>query len=205
MKSEEKNKSRWNINITIFYPIGFLIAFLFELYWIHHYPDDYILLFEIGMVLCVLGYLSLNGVYRSIRKTITRIEEQHEVIIKSQKAIYLTVKKFILSDDDILENVQPQTTPDSQSKPQLDSLIGDLIRANERLAKEVEKAVSIHSITQNNRKLAEALQEISTTEESESTTTDEEAISSQEELSPLMETKNNTLSQEEVAAMFADL
>lgn len=215
MKSEEKNKSSFKINFTILYIIGFLISCFFEFYWMNYYPYDYFMLFGIGVILCIFGYLALDGIYHYIHKTVTRIEEQNEVIIKSQKAIYLTAKKIALSDD-TTEKTQPQQTSSAQSNAQLDSLIGDLIKANERLAREVEDAASIHSLTQNNIKLAETLQNISATAEAVPAATKEEISSVQEEVPPATEDeerdnsaastdKNGALSQEEVAAMFANL
>ena len=214
MKSEEKNKSRFKINFTILYIIGFLISFFFEFYWMTYYPYDYFMLFGIGVILCIFGYLALDGIYHYIHKTVTRIEEQNEIIIKSQKAIYLTAKKIAQSDNATLEKTQPQQTSSAQSNPQLDSLIGDLIKANERLAREVEDAASIHSLTQNNIKLAETLQNMSSTAEAVPAATEEELPSAQEEIPPVAEEtenvasssdKNGTLSPEEVAAMFANL
>lgn len=148
MNSEKDLKSKTKFNFIIIYIIGFIISIFFEFYWISYYPYDYFMLFGIGIIMCIFGYLSIDGILDIVRVSARKREEQNEIMIKASKAIYLTTKKIALS-----ASSAPEHTP--AASKDLNSLIDDLTKANDRLAKEVESAVSIHSLVQENRTLAD--------------------------------------------------
>ena len=105
----------------------------------------------IGIILCILGYLSIDGILNIIHSAEQKRDEQAETLIKAGKAIYLTTKRMALE--------QSHTLPEVSDVPKdLNSLVNDLAKANERLSKEVEHAISIQPLLQENQKLVNSVQ-----------------------------------------------
>ncbi|MDE7307709.1 MAG: hypothetical protein K2N61_03455, partial [Lachnospiraceae bacterium] len=95
---------------------------------------------------------SIDGVLEIINQTSRKRDEQNEIMIKASKAIYLTTKKIALNS---------HSMPDTLETPKdFGSLIDDLSQANERLAKEIENAVSLQSLVQKNRTIVNNAREI---------------------------------------------
>ena len=158
---EDKNfkQQKAKFNFVIIYILGFVISAFFEFYWISYYPYDYFMLAGIGIILCILGYLSIDGILNIIHSAEQKRDEQAETLIKAGKAIYLTTKRMALE--------QSHTLPEVSDVPKdLNSLVNDLAKANERLSKEVEHAISIHPLLQENQKLVNSVQNTLNTESS---------------------------------------
>ena len=150
---EDKNfkQQKAKFNFVIIYILGFVISAFFEFYWISYYPYDYFMLAGIGIILCILGYLSIDGILNIIHSAEQKRDEQAETLIKAGKAIYLTTKRMALE--------QSHTLPEVSDVPKdLNSLVNDLAKANERLSKEVEHAISIQPLLQENQKLVNSVQ-----------------------------------------------
>ena len=158
---EDKNfkQQKAKFNFVIIYILGFVISAFFEFYWISYYPYDYFMLAGIGIILCILGYLSIDGILNIIHSAKQKRDEQAETLIKAGKAIYLTTKRMALE--------QSHTLPEVSDVPKdLNSLVNDLAKANERLSKEVEHAISIQPLLQENQKLVNSVQNTLNTESS---------------------------------------
>ena len=158
---EDKNfkQQKAKFNFVIIYILGFVISVFFEFYWISYYPYDYFMLAGIGIILCILGYLSIDGILNIIHSAEQKRDEQAETLIKAGKAIYLTTKRMALE--------QSHTLPEVSDVPKdLNSLVNDLAKANERLSKEVEHAISIQPLLQENQKLVNSVQNTLNTEAS---------------------------------------
>jgi hypothetical protein len=158
---EDKNfkQQKAKFNFVIIYILGFVISAFFEFYWISYYPYDYFMLAGIGIILCILGYLSIDGILNIIHSAEQKRDEQAETLIKAGKAIYLTTKRMALE--------QSYTLPEVSDVPKdLNSLVNDLAKANERLSKEVEHAISIQPLLQENQKLVNSVQNTLNTEAS---------------------------------------
>ena len=158
---EDKNfkQQKAKFNFVIIYILGFVISAFFEFYWISYYPYDYFMLAGIGIILCILGYLSIDGILNIIHSAEQKRDEQAETLIKAGKAIYLTTKRMALE--------QAHTLPEVSDVPKdLNSLVNDLAKANERLSKEVEHAISIQPLLQENQKLVNSVQNTLNTEAS---------------------------------------
>lgn len=150
MSSNKKTKSKFNFIIICI--IGFVVSIFFEFYFINYFPYDYFMLFGTGIIMCIFGYLSIDGVLEIINQTSRKRNEQNEIMIKASKAIYLTTKKIALNS---------HSMPDTLETPKdFGSLIDDLSQANERLAKEIENAVSLQSLVQKNRTIVNNAREI---------------------------------------------
>lgn len=150
MSSNKKTKSKFNFIIICI--IGFVVSIFFEFYFINYFPYDYFMLFGTGIIMCIFGYLSIDGVLEIINQTSRKRDEQNEIMIKASKAIYLTTKKIALNSHSMSDTLE---TPKD-----FGSLIDDLSQANERLAKEVENAVSLQSLVQKNRTIVNNAREI---------------------------------------------
>lgn len=146
-------KSKAKFNFIIIYIIGFIISIFFEYYWINYYPYDYFMLFGIGIIMCIFGYLSIDGILNTINQTTKKRDEQNEIMIKASKAIYLTTKKIALNN---FHSGQNNTDP----RKDISSLINDLTQANDRLAKEVENAVSLQSLVQESKSIVNNARDI---------------------------------------------
>ena len=158
---EDKNfkQQKAKFNFVIIYILGFVISVFFEFYWISYYPYDYFMLAGIGIILCILGYLSIDGILNIIHSAEQKRDEQAETLIKAGKAIYLTTKRMALE--------QSHTLPEVSDVPKdLNSLVNDLAKANERLSREVEHAISIQPLLQENQKLVNSVQNTLNTEAS---------------------------------------
>ena len=158
---EDKNfkQQKAKFNFVIIYILGFVISAFFEFCWISYYPYDYFMLAGIGIILCILGYLSIDGILNIIHSAEQKRDEQAETLIKAGKAIYLTTKRMALE--------QSHTLPEVSDVPKdLNSLVNDLAKANERLSKEVEHAISIQPLLQENQKLVNSVQNTLNTEAS---------------------------------------
>ena len=158
---EDKNfkQQKAKFNFVIIYILGFVISVFFEFYWISYYPYDYFMLAGIGIILCILGYLSIDGILNIIHSAEQKRDEQAETLSKAGKAIYLTTKRMALE--------QSHTLPEVSDVPKdLNSLVNDLAKANERLSKEVEHAISIQPLLQENQKLVNSVQNTLNTEAS---------------------------------------
>ena len=151
MSSNKKAKLKFNFIIICI--IGFIVSIFFEFYFISYFPYDYFMLFGIGIIMCIFGYLSIDGVLEIINQTMEKRNEQNEIMIKASKAIYLTTKKIALNSSHSIQ--APLESPKD-----INALIDDLSQANERLAKEVENAVSLQPLVQKNRSIVNNAREI---------------------------------------------
>ena len=208
MNQEKDTAKKKKFNFIIIYILGFIISVFFEFYWINYYPYDYFMLFGIGIILCIFGYLSIDGILDMVNKASLKREEQAEMMIKASKAIFLTVKKM-----------NPDGGVDGADAPKdINTLIDDLAKANERLTKEVENAISIQGLVQDSKKIVQNVHEVINEGSILEAATDEPDVSQQEETSVPEESsvpeasevsgeqqKPQPLSEDEVASLFANL
>lgn len=221
-KSNSVKKKKFPI-ISVYF-LGFIIAIFFEFYWINYYPYDYFMLIGIGIILCILGYLTIEALVDMINQNAERREAQNEVMIKASKAIYVTAKKIIAETELI-------GTGSSANAKNIQTLISDLTLANERLAREIESAVSLQALIEGDNiseasSESESISETSTDseknaepvseeirtedtftkesvpeEQTEDTFTEESAPEEQD----VTDNQKQKLTEEQIAKMFADL
>lgn len=166
MNNETLPEEKKKFNFIVIYILGFIISVFFEFYWISYFPYDYFMLFGIGIILCIFGYLSIDGVLDQIHKSELRKEKQNEVMIKASKAIYLTTKKMLAANPEVAESdyilpgeeVKKDTAPADNHNNNFNDLVSDLVKANERLAASVEQAVSIKPLVDENKKIIQSVQ-----------------------------------------------
>lgn len=208
------NKKKFPI-ISIFF-LGFIISVFFEFYWINYYPYDYFMLFGIGIILCIFGYLTIDSLIDMINQNARQREAQNEVMIKASKAIYLTAKKIITVS---------QSSGSAGNAKNLQNLISDLTLANERLAREIESAASLQLLVEDADGNEATGEEENSGNETSGNETDGDAENSGNETTGSVEnsgdetaddmvaentttTENNDkneFTEEQIAKMFADL
>ena len=226
-KTDFNKKKKFPIISICF--LGFIISIFFEFYWINYFPYDYFMLFGIGIILCIFGYLTIDALVDMIHQNAERREAQNEVMIKASKAIYVTAKK-------IITETQQSGAGAASSTKNLQALLNDLTLANERLARELESAASLQIFKDEEPATDEAVMESTTdepelqsvsetqetdvvsaetvgedvmpTDEAANSTTDEaspETTSEQQETEDVTNNQNQKLTEEQIAKMFADL
>lgn len=183
--SNTNNKS----NSIIYYSLTFLIALLFELYWIFTRPYDYFMVIGIGIIVIITGYLTIDGITKAKAAEAALRQEQNEMIIKAQKAIYLATKKNVTESEKNREQnmraievlvksmVTSQkelvnvitTKSDELADKQLEShdntsdmsaLVDKLTESNDKLAKQVQSALTINELVKSNAELVKNVQAI---------------------------------------------
>lgn len=214
--SFEKEKRKFNF--IILYILGFIISVFFEFYWISYFPYDYFMLFGIGIILCIFGYLSIDGVLEMLHHAQKQKEKQNEVMIKASKAIYLTTKKLLAEGDSISElsyriSSDEESAHSKEAENNFNSLVSDLVKANERLAASVEQAVAFQPLVKENKKIIDTVELLSDVSEnasadkdfsSNSTDTEDEPVEKITEVT-VEDSGDTGLSQEEIASLFANL
>lgn len=184
METGKQNKPG---NGLTFYVLSFLVALLFELYWIYYRPDDYFMLFGIGIIVVITGYLSLDTINKIRAFELAERQQQNETMIKAQKAIYLATKKnateaektrdqniktlellmsSMVSSQKELVNVITTKSDEfatkqltmNDSSADVSELVDKLSKSNEKLAKQVQDAMTINELVKANAELVKSVQ-----------------------------------------------
>lgn len=179
---ENKSGGYTKINPAIFV-ILFIIALIFEFYWIMNYPYEYFMLFGIGIVALIFGFLAYEGIVASYKKNQKERYEQNEMLIKTQKALYLATKKSSASADlkaeqnieaikslvskieenqleltRLLQNNNRKSSDNDSSD--IGGLVEQITRSNAKLAKEVQAAITVNELVKTNADLVKNVQEV---------------------------------------------
>jgi len=180
---ENKNKSPHKVNTVIFI-ILFLIAILFEIYWIMTYPEDIFMLIGIGLVAIIMGFFAFEGIMDTYMEVQKQRYEQNEMLIKTQKALYLATKKnsamLETKSEQNIEAIKYLVLKMSENQQQMTNLIRE---NNEEMAKRIETSGSDFSssdISQLVDKLAKSNERL--TKEVQAAVTVNELVKSNAEL-----------------------
>ena len=167
-KSDRKNYG------TAYYAMAFLAAFFFEFYWIMTNPYEYFMLLGIGIIMIIMGYLTIDSILKVKADADEKKNEQNEMMLKAQKAIYIATKKnakdteyrqtqslkavelmmnkMISSQQALLEDKKPADND-------MSSLIDQLSASNAKLAKEVQSAITVNQLVKANADLVRNVKE----------------------------------------------
>lgn len=201
MDKLKKNNKNYG---TAFFATAFLAAFFFEFYWIINEPFNYFMMLGTGFIMLVMGYLTFDSLLKEKADNDAIRNEQNEMILKAQKAIYIATKK---SSKDAAK-VQ------AQSIKAMEILINRMILSQQELLKKnnANKADSISdepAIFESDSVFDEPAV-FETDNSSDELTLPNEANESDEKhpepsASTAEENPNKQLSDEEIAALFASL
>ena len=183
----ETNKQNKPGSGFTFYILTFMVALLFELYWILTRPYDYFMLIGIGIIVVITGYLSLDSYTKAKTAEMEERKQQNETMIKAQKAIYLATKKNAVEAEKTREqniktleiimasmvNSQKElvnviTTKSDEiatkqiamndSTADVSELVDKLTKSNDKLAKQVQDAMTINELVKANAELVKSVQ-----------------------------------------------
>ena len=171
MDKQKSNKKNYG---TAYYAMAFLAAFFFEFYWIMTDPYNYFMLLGIGFIMIVMGYLTIDSILKAKADSEALKNEQNEMMLKAQKAIYIATKKNAKDSEtrqvrnikamEIMMNKmissQQALLEDKKSEANdMESLIDQLSASNAKLAKEVQSAITVNQLVKANADLVRNVKE----------------------------------------------
>jgi len=161
---------------AVFFILTFIVAVLFELYWINNFPYDYFMLIGVGLIIIITGFLSFDSIFRSIKEAEEIKREQNELMIKAQKAIYLATKKnaadieskqiknienMELMFNRIFDTIESRNLLSTKEEAKdITDLITQLTSSNDKLAKEVQNAITVNELVKANADLLENVKQV---------------------------------------------
>lgn len=164
----DKQKSNRKNYGTAYYAMAFLAAFFFEFYWIMSRPYEYFMLFGIGIIMIIMGYLTVDSILKAKADSDALRAEQNDMMLKAQKAIYIATKKNTkdaearqrqnLKAVELMMNkmITTQQALLEEKKPadnDMSTLIDQLSASNAKLAKEVQSAITVNQLVKANADL----------------------------------------------------
>lgn len=170
---DKSNNNRKNYG-TAFFAMAFLVAFFFELYWIMTKPYEHFMMIGTGIIMIIMGYLTIDSLLKAKADSDAARNEQNEMMLKAQKAIYIATKKNAkeaevsqvrsLKAMELMMNkmISTQQALLEDKKPVADdmsSLIDQLSESNEKLAKEVQAAITVNQLVKANADLVKNVKE----------------------------------------------
>lgn len=170
-KQKSYNKKNYG---TAYFAVVFLAAFFFEFYWIMTNPYNYFMLLGTGIIMIIMGYLTIDSILKAKADSEALKAEQNDMMLKAQKAIYIATKKNTkdaearqrqnLKAVELMMNkmISTQQALLEDKKPAADdmsSLIDQLSASNEKLAKEVQSAITVNQLVKANADLVKNVRE----------------------------------------------
>ena len=175
---------------TTFFALALIVSVFFELYFILTDPYNYFMLIGVGIVVLITGYLTFDSIEKAKRDEIARVNEQNEMLIKANKAIYLATKrstkeaeewhlqsikamdmmmKNLISNEKEMVNhmiskneelTMKQLETANADNGDMSSLIEQLSASNAKLAKEVQAAITVNELVKANADLVKNVREV---------------------------------------------
>lgn len=174
MESNETGKTKGSP--VVFFILTFIASIFFEFYLMTNFPYEYLLLFGTGLIVLITGYLSIDTLLRNIKEAEEIRKEQNELMIKAQKAIYLATKKSSSEAEDtqiktlqsvdlmvnkLIENINFKQLEDNSGKSNdISGLIDQLTSSNDKLAKEVQNAITVNELVKANADLVQNVKQV---------------------------------------------
>lgn len=187
---------------TSYFALALIVAIFFELYFIMTDPYNYFMLIGIGIVMIITGYLTFDSIERAKRNQQKRADENADMMIKAQKAIYLATKRNsqeaekqhiqnikavelmmnnLISNQKDMVNVmitknEEMATKQIESKSgnsnDMSSLVDQLSASNAKLAKEVQAAITVNELVKANADLVKNVREVLNSSQTQNMTTE---------------------------------
>lgn len=187
---------------TSYFALALIVAIFFELYFIMTDPYNYFMLIGIGIVMIITGYLTFDSIERAKRDQQKRADENADMMIKAQKAIYLATKRNsqeaekqhiqnikavelmmnnLISNQKDMVNVMitkneeiatKQIESKSGNSNDMSSLVDQLSASNAKLAKEVQAAITVNELVKANADLVKNVREVLNSSQTQNMTTE---------------------------------
>ena len=171
MNKSTNNKKNYG---TAYYAMAFLAAFFFEFYWIMTNPYEYFMLIGIGVIMIIMGYLTIDSIIKATADADALRNEQNDMMLKAQKAIYIATKKnakeaetsqirsikaMEIMMNKMISSQQALLEDKNAGKDDMTSLIDQLSASNAKLAKEVQSAITVNQLVKANADLVKNVKE----------------------------------------------
>lgn len=171
MDKQKKYKKNYGIP---FFAMTFLAAAVFEFYYIMTEPYSEFMLIGIGIIMLITGYLTIDSILTAKAESDAKKEEQNDMMLKAQKAIYIATKKNAKDAEirqaksikavELMMNkmitTQQALLEDKKSNgDDMTSLIDQLSESNAKLAKEVQSAITVNQLVKANADLVKNVKE----------------------------------------------
>ena len=171
MDKQTNNRKNYG---TAYYAMAFLAAFFFEFYWIMTSPYDYFMLLGLGIIMIIMGYLTIDSILKAKADSEAAKAEQNDMMLKAQKAIYIATKKnakdaeirqaqsvkaMELMMNKMITSQQALLEDKKSDDGDMSSLIDQLSASNAKLAKEVQSAITVNQLVKANADLVRNVKE----------------------------------------------
>ena len=164
----DKSKNNRKNYGTAYFATAFLAAFFFEFYWIMTDPYNHFMLFGTGIIMIIMGYLTIDSLLKTKADNDAIKNEQNEMMLKAQKAIYIATKKsskevakvqvqnikaMELLMNQMISSQQALLEEKNSNGDDINALIDQLQESNTKLAKEVQSAITVNQLVKANADL----------------------------------------------------
>jgi hypothetical protein len=171
MDKQKKYKKNYGIP---FFAMAFLAAAVFEFYYIMTEPYSEFMLIGIGIIMLITGYLTIDSILTAKAESDAKKEEQNDMMLKAQKAIYIATKKNAkdaeirqaksikaveLMMNKMITTQQALLEEKKTDGDDMTSLIDQLSESNAKLAKEVQSAITVNQLVKANADLVRNVKE----------------------------------------------
>lgn len=164
----DKSKNNRKNYGTAYFATAFLAAFFFEFYWIMTDPYNHFMLFGTGFIMIIMGYLTIDSLLKTKADNDAIKNEQSEMMLKAQKAIYIATKKsskevakaqvqnlkaMELMMNQMISSQRALLEEKNSDSNDINALIDQLQESNTKLAKEVQSAITVNQLVKANADL----------------------------------------------------
>ena len=164
----DKSKNNRKNYGTAYFATAFLASFFFEFYWIMTDPYNHFMLFGTGFIMIIMGYLTIDSLLKTKADNDAIKNEQSEMMLKAQKAIYIATKKsskevakaqvqnlkaMELMMNQMISSQRALLEEKNSDSNDINALIDQLQESNTKLAKEVQSAITVNQLVKANADL----------------------------------------------------
>ena len=191
------NKTTFHIMISSFI---FLSVSILELYWMINRSYEYIILIVLGLIIIISGLSIIKGIKNRIDKYYKIINNHYEEIIRTDKAVYILVKRSFTDINEEMERIKGISEP----------ITSEIVEKQKSIAKLTisKNRKSIEEVLNSNLKVLEELEKVSKYVELSEVNIGTQKSRSGKSDKPepkLYDDPNTNLTPEEIAALFESM
>lgn len=196
-KKPTLNKTTFHIMISGFI---FLSVSILELYWMINRSFEYIILIVLGIIIILSGLSIIKGIKNRIDNYYEKINNQYEEIIRTDKAVYILVKRSFNELNEEMERIKGISEP----------ITSEIVEKQKSIAKLTisKNRKSIEEVLNSNLKVLEELEKVSKYVELNEVNISTQKYGSEKSDKPapkLYDDPNTNLTPEEIAALFQSM
>lgn len=196
-KKPALNINTFHIKISSFI---FLSVSILELYWMINRSYEYSILIVLGMIMILSGLSIIKGIQNRIDNCYEKINNQYEEIIRTDKAVYILVKRSFTELNEEMERIKGISEPITTEIVEKQKSIAKLTISKNRK--------SIEEVLNSNLKVLEELEKVYKYVELNEVKISNQKSGSEKSDKPvpkLYDDPNMNLTPEEIAALFESM